>query len=167
MTTDKLDKMTDGLHTITAIQIAENQTVSVTEFSGTAPTSQTADVPSLNSPAVQLTVNTAPPQFTSTPVGQAAVGTSYGYQVQAADATAVSYRLRPRRRMTINSASGLIAWTPTAAELGSDNVTVKATDQAGDGWSSLHRLFGTLKLSRGNSVMETKDGSLVRWVRQP
>jgi len=35
------------------------------------------------------------------------------------------------------------------------------------GWSSLHRLFGMLKPSRSNGVMETKDGPLVRWVRQP
>jgi large repetitive protein len=58
VTTDGSTKLADGAHKFTAIQIAKNQTVSITESGGSTATSQTADVPSLNSPATQLTVNT-------------------------------------------------------------------------------------------------------------
>ena len=57
VTTDGSTKLTEGSHKFTAIQIATDQTVSVTESGASAATSQTADVPSLNSPAVQLAVD--------------------------------------------------------------------------------------------------------------
>ena len=89
VTTDGSTTLTDGSHTITAIQIATNQTVSVTESGGSAATNQTADVPSLNSPDVQLTVDTTPPQFDFTPVTVAVMGTAYSVPGATDDTTAV------------------------------------------------------------------------------
>ncbi len=89
VTTDGSTDLIDGAHTITAIQIATNQTVSVTESGATAASNQTADVPSLNSPSVQLTVDTTPPQFNFTPVTVAVMGTAYTCQVTTNDTTAV------------------------------------------------------------------------------
>ena len=61
VTTDGTTTLTDGAHTFTAIQIAPNQTVSVTESGSSTALSKTADVPSFNSPSVQLTVDTVAP----------------------------------------------------------------------------------------------------------
>jgi len=80
VTTDGLTKLTEGPHKFTAIQIATDQTVSVTESGGSAATSQTADVPSLNSSAVQLTVdsvNDAPVLTAASPsLGSTALSTA-------------------------------------------------------------------------------------------
>ena len=58
VTTDGSTGLTDGEHEFTAIQIAKNQTVSVTENSTAV--NKTANVPSFNSPAFSLTVETPP-----------------------------------------------------------------------------------------------------------
>jgi hypothetical protein len=74
------------------------------------------------------------PQITSTPVTTATVGVAYSYDVDATDPNgdAVSYSLtQAPGGMTINAASGLIAWTPTAAQVGSHSVTVRAADAGG------------------------------------
>jgi hypothetical protein len=52
--------------------------------------------------------------------------------VDAADA-AISYQLvQSPTGMTINAATGLIAWTPTAGQAGATPVTIQATDAAGN-----------------------------------
>ena len=65
VTTDGSTKLSDGAHTFTAIQVAPQQTVTVNESNGNGTTaeSKTADVPSLGSPAVALSVDATPPQF--------------------------------------------------------------------------------------------------------
>ncbi|MFM9882536.1 MAG: putative Ig domain-containing protein, partial [Burkholderiales bacterium] len=74
------------------------------------------------------------PQITSTPVTTATVGVAYGYDVNATDANGgvLTYSLTAAPAgMTINATSGLIAWTPTAAQVGSQAVTVRVTDPGG------------------------------------
>ncbi len=135
VTTDGSTKLTDGLHQFTAIQIAPNQTVSVTESGSSTASSQTANVPSLNSPSVKLTVDTAAPTFNFTTVTAAVVGVPYSCQVatNSDPSGAVTYQLTQEPTgMTINSTTGLISWTPTSGQTPSQQVTVQATDPAGN-----------------------------------
>jgi len=77
----------------------------------------------------------APPTITSTPVLTATVGVAYGYDVNATDPNpgdTLTYSLTTfPTGMTINSATGVIAWTPTAGQVPSQNVIVRVTDQTG------------------------------------
>jgi len=77
-----------------------------------------------------------PPLITSEPPTQGAVGSTYNYQVAAqyTGAGALSYALTTKPAgMTIDPASGLIQWTPTADEVGSDAVALSVTDPLGGG----------------------------------
>ena len=70
-----------------------------------------------------------PPIITSSPPLDA--GLVYQYPVVATDpeGSPVSFSLlQAPAGMSIDSASGLIQWTPTAAQVGTNNVTVAATD---------------------------------------
>lgn len=83
-----------------------------------------------------LTVSTGnvAPQITSTPLTSATVGVAYAYRVTATDANGgtLSYSLATAPTgMTINAASGQVAWTPTAAQAGTRAVTVRVIDPGG------------------------------------
>jgi cyclophilin family peptidyl-prolyl cis-trans isomerase len=137
VTTNGSTTLSDGSHTFTAIQVAPSQTATVNENDGNSTTaeSETADVPSLNSGAVSLNVDTAAPQFNSTPPTAAIVGTPYSYQVttKADTSGAVTYQLvSPPAGMTINSTTGKITWTPQKSQTPSVAVDVRAADVAGN-----------------------------------
>jgi len=75
------------------------------------------------------------PRITSSPVTTAATGVLYTYGVRASDpdagdVLAFSLPTAPSG-MTIEPATGLVRWTPTAAQLGSQSVVVKVTDAHG------------------------------------
>jgi len=77
------------------------------------------------------TVNNAP-TFTSTPVTTAIVGALYTYDVNATDpdardTLAYSLTIKPTG-MTIDTATGLIQWTPTSEQAGINDVVVKVAD---------------------------------------
>lgn len=76
-----------------------------------------------------------PPTITSAPVAAATVGQAYSYDVEATDpdtGDVLTYSLPVAPTgMQINSTTGLIQWTPTAAQVGSQNVTVRVADQSG------------------------------------
>ena len=75
-----------------------------------------------------------PPTITSTPVLTATVGVLYNYDVNATDPNGdtLTYSLTTfPTGMTINSTTGLIAWTPTAGQAPSQAVTVRVTDPGG------------------------------------
>ena len=76
----------------------------------------------------------SPPQITSTPPLAASVGTLYSYAVTAFDpegaALSGSLDVAPAG-MVINAATGLIQWTPTAAQVGARAVTLRVTDAQG------------------------------------
>ncbi|MCE3001129.1 MAG: Ig domain-containing protein, partial [Xanthomonadaceae bacterium] len=83
--------------------------------------------------ACQLGSNTAPVITTSAPT-TAAPGVAYAYDVDATDADndSLTYALGSApAAMTINAGSGLIAWTPAAAQVGANSVTVRVTDGRG------------------------------------
>ena len=97
--------------------------------------SSTTNLASTASSGLELTVDTAAPQFSSTPVTTAQVEVPYTCQVTAtaSGGIAVTYQLTQNPAgMTIDSTSGLISWTPTAAETPTAAVTVLATDAAGN-----------------------------------
>jgi beta-lactam-binding protein with PASTA domain len=76
-----------------------------------------------------------PPVIVSTPVLAATAGVAYAYDAEATDpdagdTLAFSLPIAPAG-MTIDAASGLIAWTPADAQLGPQNVTVRVTDLGG------------------------------------
>jgi len=83
---------------------------------------------------VSVVANNVAPVITSTPVATAGADITYNYDVDATDANAgnvLSYALSVAPAgMSIDAASGLISWLPTAAEVGNHNVTVVVTDDA-------------------------------------
>ncbi len=78
-------------------------------------------------------VNDAP-TITSTAVTAGKVGTAYSYDVNATDPDAgdtLTYSLTTAPSgMSINSSTGVISWTPTSAQVGSNAVTVRVRDAA-------------------------------------
>ena len=75
------------------------------------------------------------PQITSVAPTTATTGVRYSYNVQAVDPDAgdvltFSLDVQPQG-MTIDSATGLIDWTPSAGQTGTQNVTVRVTDASG------------------------------------
>ena len=82
--------------------------------------------------SVNVAVNAAP-VINSAPVLTGSVGIAYSYDVDATDANGdtLTYSLLAGAfptGMTINPASGLIAWTPTAGQVGPNPVTVQVSD---------------------------------------
>ena len=126
--------LTDGAHKFTAIQIAPNQTVSVTESGSSTPLSKTADVPSFNSASLQLTIDTVGPQFNFAPAPTAVVGVPYSCHVSVSGtATGTVYSLvQSPAGMSIDANTGVITWTPTSEQLATTPVNVQATDAAGN-----------------------------------
>ena len=76
-----------------------------------------------------------PPTITSSPVTSASEDVLYTYDVDATDPDAgdtLTYSLDAAPAgMTIDLTTGVIAWTPTSAELGGHNVTARVEDLAG------------------------------------
>ncbi len=72
------------------------------------------------------------PTITSNPVLTAVEGIAYSYDVNASDTDTndvLSYELTSSPAgMTIDAASGMISWTPTAAQTGNQDVSVRVTD---------------------------------------
>jgi PKD repeat protein len=85
---------------------------------------------------VNTTVPGMAPTITSLAVTGSAVGSTYSYDVDATAYPApISYSLETAPSgMTINSSTGQISWTPSAA--GNYNVTVQASNSAGSGSQS-------------------------------
>jgi len=77
-----------------------------------------------------LTPSNQAPILTSSPITTATVGVEYTYDVNATDpdGDTLTYSLATPGGMTINSATGLIKWTPVTAQIGDNLVTVKVSD---------------------------------------
>jgi VCBS repeat-containing protein len=81
-----------------------------------------------------LAAGGSPPVITSTPVTTATPGVAYSYAVTATDASgsALTFTLDVAPAgMSIDASAGLITWTPTAAQIGPNAVTVRVTNAAG------------------------------------
>jgi RHS repeat-associated protein len=75
-----------------------------------------------------------PPVFTSSPVVSANVNTAYQYQATATDPDLdpLTFALAGGPQgMTVDPASGLVAWQPAASQLGLQNVTLTVSDGRG------------------------------------
>lgn len=121
--------LTDGQHTITAVQMLNDQDVDVGNLE------TTVDLTSTASQAVTLTVDTTPPVITSTAVLEAQVGASYTYNVQSAEEGSAGFvyaLVESPTGATINFTTGVISWVPSAAQEGDQEFTVRATDPAGN-----------------------------------
>jgi RHS repeat-associated protein len=75
------------------------------------------------------------PSITSTPVTTAVEGELYSYDVEATDPNAgdvltFSLDVAPTG-MSIDPSTGLIQWTPTSAQVGTNSVSVRVTDSGG------------------------------------
>jgi large repetitive protein len=136
VTTDGSTDLTDGLHTITAIQIAKDQNVSIVESGSSTAANFIADVPSLNaSSAIQLTIDTVAPQLAFTQSPTAVVGVPYFCKaaVSQSSGSGITYQLtQSPTGMSIDASTGMITWTPGASQQSPAQVTVQATDSAGN-----------------------------------
>jgi RHS repeat-associated protein len=101
---------------------------------------------------VSDTLQNLPPVITSTPPLAPSAGQAYQYQVTAVDpdgpAPTFSLLIGPAG-MTIDPVSGLVQWTPTAAQAGTNNVTIVATDDQG---ASAVQTFGIVVILGGNQA---------------
>jgi len=88
----------------------------------------------------------AAPEFTTTPVDEAAVGIDYIYEAQAidSDGDALTYELlSPPDGIDINSDTGMLTWNPTASDIGTHSLVL----QVSDGKGGIDRQNYTLEVS--------------------
>src|SRR5262249_22012838 len=86
------------------------------------------------------------PTVSSTAVTSAEVGTAYSYDVQSSEegSAGITYLLSTAPAgMTIDPNTGAITWTPTAAQVGSQNVVVQVVDAAGNGGTQTYAIAVT------------------------
>jgi cyclophilin family peptidyl-prolyl cis-trans isomerase len=115
VTTNGAVTLSDGVHKITALQTYQGATTAA-------------------SPQLQITVDTAAPQITSSPVAYIAAGQPYAYEAKtnAASGETVTYSLLTSPSgMTINAGTGRLTWT-SAGPVGDQAVSLLATDGAGN-----------------------------------
>ncbi|MFM7842987.1 MAG: Ig-like domain-containing protein [Planctomycetota bacterium] len=87
------------------------------------------------SPALNMVIDTTAPSFSSTAPITAKVGEAYSYNAQSLDegATGAVYTLSGfPTGMTIEGATGAVAWTPTSSQTGSQSYIVQLSDPAGN-----------------------------------
>jgi len=141
VTTNGKYQLSNGSHTITAVQTLEDQTPpdEAGNYTGGA-----RDLASEASDALTITVDlddpsdTTPPAFITTPVKGVGFGATYSYDANTDDdAAGVTFRLvSGPEGMEIDDATGVVTWTaPTQAELLEEtdyNVTIAAEDLSGN-----------------------------------
>jgi cyclophilin family peptidyl-prolyl cis-trans isomerase len=129
ITTNGTVDLIDGQHSITAVQTLVDQDVEVGNVSDEVDIASAASVP------LALTVDTVAPTISSTAPLTAAVGMQYTYNVEATGEGTTgftySFVVSPSGA-TINPTTGVITWLPIAAQVGNQNFTVRASDQAGN-----------------------------------
>ena len=84
--------------------------------------------------AITVRGSTLPPVITSSPITAASVNYPYTYAVQASDpqGAPLTFNLNnPPAGMSIDSGTGIIAWTPKASQLGSVPVEVQVQNNQG------------------------------------
>ncbi|MFO1265944.1 MAG: putative Ig domain-containing protein [Rubrivivax sp.] len=84
--------------------------------------------------SITVTLPNVAPVITSSPVLTASLGAAYVYNVVAADANGdvLAYSLvQAPTGMGIDAANGVIAWTPSPAQVGRQAVTVRVADPGG------------------------------------
>jgi cyclophilin family peptidyl-prolyl cis-trans isomerase len=129
ITTNGTATLADGANAITATQTLMNQTVNVGNLN------TTVNLASAASSALTITVDATAPQFIFAPATKAAVAVPYTAVVKtASDASGPLVRelTEAPTGMAFDATSGQIAWTPTDGQGPTENVTIRATDAAGN-----------------------------------
>jgi large repetitive protein len=129
VTTNGTTLLTNGTQQITAEQVLENQSYTVGNASGTT------SLASAQSSPLSITVDSTTLPFTSSPVNVAIANHPYNYTAQVSDivTAGIVYTLvSGPTGFSINSSSGVVTWTPTAAQIGNNAVQIRATDTAGN-----------------------------------
>ncbi len=105
----------------------------VGRFTISVQVSDTSGAVAIQSFEVYVRDSNKPPVITSTPLLEADAGLPYTYQVTASDpdGDSLTYTLNTFPEGMTISASGLIAWTPTATQVGNHNITVAVSDGKG------------------------------------
>ena len=150
--------LSEGTHEITVKQTMEDQDVLVGNLD------TTVDLESELSSALTLTVDTVLPEITSSPVTTAYVEGTYIYQISATDDTTdLTFSLEESPSgMTIDPDTGRITWTSITGEGNTEQVTVRATDTAGNYIEQTYDLSiaaanTTPMLTSAEPVIETTD----------
>jgi len=122
-------ELTDGTHSITAVQGLTSQPVNVGN--------RTDLVDLLSGPTtpLEITIDDVSPKITTTPLTRAASGFRYFYNVESdQDGTGeVVYSLASAPDdMTIDPANGRLSWLPPAEQTATERIIVRATDPAGN-----------------------------------
>ena len=105
--------LNDGAHNITAVQT----------LSGAA---------SNASSALTVNVDSAAPTFSSTAPTQATVGTLLTYDANVNE-TVIFSLVNPPSGATIDANTGIVTWTPSSGQSGTQSFGILATDTAGNG----------------------------------
>ena len=164
VTTDGSTTLTDGEHTFTAIQVAPNQTVTVNESdsssaTGTTAESETADVPSLDSPAVALVVDTVAPTVT----GVSSTQTAGSYGAETAIPITVTFSepvtVTGTPQLALNASSGAVA-TYTGGS-GTSTLTFTYTVAAGDSTADLDYTSTTAMALNGGTIEDAASNAAV------
>jgi large repetitive protein len=149
-----------GLVTWTATAApAGTQHVVITASDGRGgSTGQTFDLSVVTSAANQ------PPTITSAPPGPAVVGMPYRYQVVASDADGdpVSFSLTTAPAGMTISAGGLVTWTPTAGQSGTQAISITVRDGRGAGINQVFNLSVATGASNGLPVISSKPPATVQ-----
>jgi glucose/arabinose dehydrogenase len=135
-----------GSLTFTTSNWNSPQTVTVTATNDADLTDDTAVItasaPGYSSVNVSVSApdtTTQAPVITSTAVTTATENAPYSYDVEASGVPTPTYSLvAAPSGMTINSSSGVISWTPSSSQIGSNAVTVRASNSAGNGDQSFN-----------------------------
>lgn len=129
ITTNETSPLSDGLHTLTAVQELSDVSLDVGNRDETVTLTSQASTPSA------ITVDTVPPQITSAAVEEASAGLAYTYDVESPEEATSGVRFElgsAPTGMTIDTATGTISW-PSPTETGSPHsVAVRAVDVAGN-----------------------------------
>jgi cyclophilin family peptidyl-prolyl cis-trans isomerase len=121
--------LSNGTHQITAEQVLPNQAYTVGNTSGTT------SLTSVASSALGVTIDSTTLPFISFPITAAITGRPYIYTAQVSDPvpTGIAYTLvSAPAGFSINASTGVVTWTPTAAQIGNNVVQIRATDLAGN-----------------------------------
>lgn len=152
-------QLSDGVHSITARQTLLDQAIDAGNLQGEI------DLASDESTPVNIVVDTAAPQITSTAVTTASEGLPYAYDVQSdAEGAGASYQLTTfPTGMAIDAQTGLIAWTPSGMGGTSQPVTVRVSDLAGN----FSEQSFTIQVAEANTPPVAIPQSIVVWRDTP
>ncbi len=104
-----------------------------------------------------ITIAAAPPVITSGKTANGTVGSAFSYQIAATNSPASYGAAGLPAGLTINSGTGLISGTPTAA--GTSTVTLSATNSAGTGNATLTFSINSAAVPVITSIVTPSSGS--------